>query len=56
VSTPALTSVLTALALGAIVGALRCLADKLLASAAIYTTLAAGLAVAASMAALDAIW
>jgi hypothetical protein len=43
------------LALGAIVGALRCLADKLLVTAAIYTGLAAGLAVAAGKAALDAI-
>jgi hypothetical protein len=42
------------LALGAIAGALRCLADKLLVSAAIYTGFAAGLAVAAGKAALDA--
>jgi hypothetical protein len=55
VSAPALAAVLMVLALGAIAGALRCLADKLLASAAIYTTLAAGLAVAAGKAALDAI-
>jgi hypothetical protein len=43
------------LALSTIIGALRCLADRLLASAAIYTALAAGLAVAAGKAALDAL-
>jgi hypothetical protein len=55
VSAPALAAVLTVLAVGTLVGALRCLADKLLVSAAIYTALAAGLAVAAGKAALDAI-
>jgi hypothetical protein len=55
VNAPTLAAVLMVLALGAIVGALRCLADKLLASSAIYTTLAAGLAVAAGKAALDSL-
>jgi hypothetical protein len=55
VSAPAVAAVLMVLALGSLAGALRCLADKLLVSAAIYTTLAAGLAVAAGKAALDAI-
>jgi hypothetical protein len=50
---PALAAVLMVLALAAIAGALRCLADKLLVSAAIYTTLAGGLAVVAGKAALD---
>jgi hypothetical protein len=51
----ALPGVLLVLALGSAVGALRCLADKLLVSAAIYTLAGAGLAVAAGKAALDAI-
>jgi hypothetical protein len=50
----ALAAVLMVLALGAVVGALRCLADKLLVSAVIYSTLAAGLAVAGGKAVLDA--
>jgi hypothetical protein len=53
-ASPALAAVLMVFALGAIAGALRCLADKLLVSAAIYTGFAAGLAVAAGKAALDA--
>jgi hypothetical protein len=55
VSAPALAAFLMVLAVGAIGGALRCLADKLLPSAAIYTALATGLAIAAGKAALDAI-
>jgi hypothetical protein len=50
---PALAAVLMVVALGAVVGALRCLADKLLVSAAIYSALAAGLAVGAAEALLD---
>ena len=43
------------LALASIVGALRCLAYRLLASAAIYTLLAVALAGGAAKAALDAL-
>lgn len=49
-----LPAVLLALALGSTFGALRCLADQLLASAAIYTACSVGLALAAGRAALDA--
>jgi hypothetical protein len=51
----ALPAVLLVFALASAIGALRCLADRLLASAAIYTALGAGLAVAAAKVALDAI-
>ena len=43
------------LALGATVGALRCLADRLLTSSAIYTVFAAGLVAAGIKIAIDAI-
>jgi hypothetical protein len=43
-----------ALAFGAVVGALRCLADKFLASAVIYAVIAAGLLGGAVRAAIDA--
>jgi hypothetical protein len=46
---------LLALALGSSVGALRCLAEHLLISAAIYAVAAAGLAAAAAKVTLDAI-
>jgi hypothetical protein len=51
---PAFAAVLMVLALGAVVSALRCLADKLLVSAAIYSAVAAGLAVVAGKALLVA--
>jgi hypothetical protein len=51
----ALPAVLLALALACALGALRCLADRLLVSAAIYSVLGAGLAAAAGKAALDAV-
>jgi hypothetical protein len=54
-SAGALAAVLLALALAAALGALRCLADKLLASAAIYAVLGVALAAAAGKAALDAL-
>lgn len=43
------------LALGATVGALRCLADRLLTSAAIYALIAAALVGGAAKAAIDAL-
>jgi hypothetical protein len=43
------------LALASIVGALRCLASRLLPSAAIYTLVAAALVAGAAKAALDAL-
>ena len=51
----ALAAGLLLLSLGSAIGALRCLADKLLVSAAIYTVLGAALAGAAGKAALDAL-
>jgi hypothetical protein len=48
-------AVLLVLALGSVLGALRCLAERLLLSAAIYSVLGAGLAVVAGKVALDAI-
>ena len=51
----AVAAVLLALALGSVLYALRCLADRLLPSAAIYTLIAVGLAGAAGKAALDAV-
>lgn len=44
-----------ALAAGSVVGALRCLADHLLPSAAIYTAIAVALVGGAAKAALDSI-
>lgn len=44
-----------ALALACVIGALRCLAERLLPSAAIYTAIAVALAGGAAKAALDAI-
>ncbi|MEA2424441.1 MAG: hypothetical protein QOH13_851 [Thermoleophilaceae bacterium] len=54
-SDAALAGGLLVLALASALGALRCLADRLLASAAIYTVLGAALAAAAGKAALDAL-
>ena len=51
----ALPGLLIALALASAIGALRCLADKLLLSAAIYTTAGIALAIAAGKAALDSL-
>jgi hypothetical protein len=48
-------AVLLVLALGSVVGALRCLAERLLVSAAIYSLLGAALAVVAGKIALDAL-
>lgn len=48
-------ALLLALALGSVLGALRCLADRLLPSAAIYTVLACALAGGAAKAAIDAL-
>jgi hypothetical protein len=48
-------AVLLVLALGSVLGALRCLAERLLVSAAIYSLLGAGLAVVAGKAAIDAL-
>jgi hypothetical protein len=44
-----------ALALAAALGALRCIADRLLASAAIYTAIATALMAGAAKAAVDAL-
>jgi hypothetical protein len=54
-SSTAALPVLLVLALAAALGALRCLADRLLVSATIYSLLGAALAVAAGKAALDAL-
>ena len=51
----ALPAVLLVLAMAAAIWALRCLADKLLISAAIYTVVGVGLVAGACKAALDAI-
>jgi len=51
----ALPGVLLVLSLGAAVTALRCLADKLLISAAIYSVVGAALVAGACKAALDTI-
>ena len=51
----ALATVLLVLALASAIGALRCLADKLLASAAIYALIGVALAAAAGKAAFDAL-
>ena len=51
----ALAGALFVLAFACVIGALRCLADRLLASAALYTLVATGLAVGAGKAALDAV-
>jgi hypothetical protein len=48
-------AVLLALALGSVLGALRCLSERLLVSAAIYSLLGAALAAVAGKVALDAI-
>ena len=53
--TAALATGCLALALACVIGALRCLADRLLPSAAIYTLVAVGLVGGAAKAALDAI-
>ena len=51
----AIATACVVLALASIVGALRCLADRLLASAAIYTLMAVALAGGAAKAAIDAL-
>jgi hypothetical protein len=48
-------ALLLVLALGSVLGALRCLAERLLVSAAIYSLVGAGLAIVAGKVALDAI-
>ncbi|MFL5839611.1 MAG: hypothetical protein ACJ77Z_04070 [Thermoleophilaceae bacterium] len=48
-------AVLLVLGLGSVLGALRCLSERLLVSAAIYCVLGAGLVAAAGKAALDTI-
>jgi hypothetical protein len=53
--TAVIAAVLLLLALVTALGALRCLADRLLPSAAIYTAVAAALAIAAGKAAIDAL-
>lgn len=50
-----LAAVLLASAFGCVLGALRCLADRLLPSAAIYTVLACALVGGAVVAAIDAL-
>jgi hypothetical protein len=54
-SPAAAPAVLLVLALGSVLGALRCLAERLLLSAAIYSLLGAGLAVVAGKVALDSL-
>jgi hypothetical protein len=51
----AITTGCLALALGCVLAALRCLADRLLPSAALYTVIALGLVGGAAKAALDSL-
>jgi hypothetical protein len=51
----AITTACLVLALAAAIGALRCIADRLLPSAAIYTVMAIALMAGAARAAIDAL-